>query len=253
MDNELLDQVATLLAYLLVVLALVISAARTLMSMVRVYRVQSWVLTAIVIITAFEPDRRRLALGLLAALPAILAILVPPLLARASLRSDQLVPDPGQLDRRGRFTQFWKGPKRAELIWLQHGHSRVPTGVSTAIDLFLIAAAVLVSFRLAHGTKIALDINVAPSLAVALALLLQGLFTMTNKNDIISQTIGLLVIEHGLFLAAVRIAPAALSSLFVLSLFFYLWVTLTILVWILPELHRLSQSIEVSDNQLLNG
>jgi hydrogenase-4 membrane subunit HyfE len=76
---------------------------------------------------------------------------------------------------------------------------------------------------------------------------------MSNKRDIVAQVIGLLVMEHGLFLAAVRVAPPALATLFVVSLFCYVLVTLTILLWILPALHRASRSIQLSKHSQLRG
>jgi len=88
---------------------------------------------------------------------------------------------------------------------------------------------------------------------VSLALLGQGLFTMINKQDIVAQIVGLLVIDHALLLAAVLLAPAGLAPTLVLGLLFYVVVTLTILVWILPALHRTSDSIEVAANSVLRG
>lgn len=238
-----LDQSAFVTSYLLVIIALWISATRTLILMVRLYQAQALVLTIVVLITAFESRRTMLALGLVAILPLTLAAIVPPLLARATV-------DSGPTSLRGFSAAQRRALNEAEQIWLQHGGSRLPVSLSTAIDMFLIATAVLVAYRLGGGAELA---RVAPNLAVSLALLLQGLFTMINKNDIVSQIIGLLVVDQGLFLAAVRIAPPALADLFVLSLFLYVLVTLTILVWVLPGLHRTSSSIEVVDNAELRG
>ena len=65
---------------------------------------------------------------------------------------------------------------------------------------------------------------------------------------------GLLVMEHGLFLAAVKvIASPSVAIQFVISLFLYIIITLTILLFLLPELHRISGSIEVKDQQQLKG
>jgi len=259
--SGLIQQLVILLSYLMVIMALLISASTTLKQMVKLYQAQSWVLTFVVLLTSLEPGQFRLAVALLALLPATLAVAVAPLLGRASLI--RALPDdqrnPGRSGLRARAAELRdslrNAPARADLIWLQHGHSRLRRGPSAAIDMMLIATAVLVAYRLARGVegKLALDSEVVPSLAVTIALLLQGLFTMSNKRDIIAQVIGLLVIEHGLFLAAVRIAPSALAFLFVASLFFYVLVTLTILLWILPELHRASASIEVIDNSRLSG
>jgi hydrogenase-4 membrane subunit HyfE len=122
------------------------------------------------------------------------------------------------------------------------------------VEIILIVTAFLVTYRLAGSVgEAAFGGDATSSLAVSIALLLQGLFTMSNKRDIIAQVIGLLVMEHGLFVVAVRVAPSALASLFVISLFCYVLVTLTILVWILPALHRASKSVYLDDNSHLKG
>jgi hydrogenase-4 membrane subunit HyfE len=260
-DQVVIHQSAIMLSYVMVIMALLISASTTVKNMVAMYRWQAWVLTVIVLLTGLEPGRTGWALPLLAVLPASLAVLVPRLLARASLTSAVLAPtssarpNAGPRDRaRAMRAALRAAPARADLIWLQHGQSRLSGGPSAGIDMVLIAASVLVSGRLLghEGGSTPLPGGI-PTLSVSMALLLQGLFTMGNKRDIIAQVIGLLVMEHGLFLAAVRIVPAALALLFVMSLFFYVLITLTILVWILPELHRASNSIEVSDNSRLRG
>jgi hydrogenase-4 membrane subunit HyfE len=234
-----IPQVAVLLSYLTVIMALLISASSTLKQMVQLYQAQAWLLTVVVLLTSLEPGRIQVAVAALALLPAALAVLVPPLLARASVTRVRRT-------LRGQLASV-------ELIWLQHGSSRLRGGQSAAVDMLLIATAVLVAYRLVRGVGGIDADDVVPNLAVTIALVLQGLFTMGNKRDIIAQVIGLLVIEHGLFLAAVRVAPSELAFLFVLSLFFYVLVTLVILLWILPQLHRASRSIEVSDHSRLKG
>jgi hydrogenase-4 membrane subunit HyfE len=253
-----LDEFAILMAYLLIIVALGISATKTLKLMVRLYQVQSLVLTIVVLITAFEPHRDLVALGLVAILPLTLAAIVPPLLARATYggratRRGERGAEPGTLGRARAARR--QAAQQADLLWLQHGRSRLPVSLSAAIDMSLIAMAVLVAYRLKDlpsASVASSRVAVVSSLAVSIALLLQGLFTMINKNDIVSQIIGLLVVDQGLFLAAVRVAPPGLADLFVLSLFLYVLVTLTILVWVLPGLHR-TASIEVARNAVLRG
>lgn len=241
MSRQLLDQSAIVMSYLLIIIALLISATRTLTLTVRLYQAQALVLTSVVLITAFQ--RTLLALGLLAILPLMLAAFVPRLLARATLYGEA---DSGKGWWRRETSARTGALIKARRIWLRHGGSRLPVTLSAAIDMFLIATAVLAADRLSNG-------ETAPSLAASIALLLQGLFTMINKNDIVSQIVGLLVVDTGLFLAAVRVAPPALAYLFVLSLVLYMAVTLVILLWVLPGLHRTSSSIEVAGNAELRG
>lgn len=239
---------------LLMIIAPAISASSTVKHMVMLYRAQAWVLTVVVLLTSVES--REAAVAVLAVLPATLAVVVPPLLGRASLTRWRPARPPDIRSwlpvRVGVLrSSLQDPPANAELIWLQHGNSRLRGGLSVSVDMFLIATAVLVAYRLEAGRGG--ELAGVLSLAVAIALVLQGLFTMLNKQDIISQVLGLLVIEHGLFLAAVRVAPPDLALLFMVGLFFYALVTLIILVWILPELHRASKSIEVTDHSRLKG
>jgi len=259
MSTDALEPAAVVMSYLLIIIALWISATRTLKLMVRLYQAQSLALTVVVLLTAFERGRSLLALGLVAILPLMLAVIVPPLLARATLDATTRRPTgPGTAMsllgklRAGRRRVL----KEAELTWLQHGGSRLPVSLSGPIDMFLIATALLAGYRLVPlAVAVARHTTgaVTSSLAVSIALLLQGLFTMINKNDIISQIIGLLVVDQGLFLAAVRVAPKPLAETFVISLFLYVLVTLTILLWVLPGLHRASSSIEIAGNAELKG
>lgn len=249
-----LDKSATVMSYLMIIIALWISATRTLKLVVRLYQSQALVLTTVVLITATsKPGHTRLALGLVAILPLTLAAIVPLLLARATL--DATIARSGKHDTRTGWLRRVAAMQRrtlheAERIWLQHGGSRLPVSLSAAFDMFLIATAVLVAYRLSGDAATQATVQ---GLAVSIALLLQGLFTMINKNDIVSQIIGLLVVDQGLFLAAVRIAPLGLAYLFVIGLFLYVLVTLTILLWVLPGLHRTSTSIKVAGNAELKG
>src|SRR5262249_6272092 len=85
MSRQLLDQSAIVMSYLLIIIALLISATRTLTFTVRLSQAQALVLTSVMLITAFQ--RTLFALGLLAILPLMLAAFVPRLLARATLHA----------------------------------------------------------------------------------------------------------------------------------------------------------------------
>ena len=95
-------------------------------------------------------------------------------------------------------------------------------------------------------------------LAVSLALHLMGLYNMTlPQRDIISQVIGLLVMDHGLYLAVVKIVEVPVpAAFFVISLYFYTAITMFILVILLPELRRQTGSIEraiIAENVAFEG
>ena len=76
---------------------------------------------------------------------------------------------------------------------------------------------------------------------VSLSLHLIGLYNMVVKRDIISQVIGLLVMDHGLFLAVVKIVAIPVpATFFVISLYFYTLITLVILLVLLPSVSRVA-------------
>lgn len=249
MSHELLPALTDLLSVLILLFALSISSATTVKDMIDRYRGQALILAVIVLLTATEPQRASILPVIV--VPLFLFFAVKPFLGRAT------VTGPG-----APTVRFWRSllsaAQEAEITWLQQGASLRSPIISAAIELVLTVVAFIVAYSLTGGQqggagKSGIDTT---SLAVAMALLLLGLFTMTNKKDIISQIIGLLVVEHGLFLAAVKILKGpnlGLALDFVLSLIVYVAITLTILIGILPDLHRRSGSIELDKQKQLKG
>jgi hydrogenase-4 membrane subunit HyfE len=214
--------------------------------MITYYQIQVFVLAAVVLLTAFdlvEADRP-LNLGIvgIALLLIILAFWVKPLLRRATHYKLQS----GKTEQPRRFSDV-------DLIWLYHGRLRIGSFRSILIDLLLTCISFWVAYRLTAASTSENLID-ADALAISLALLLLGLFIIVNNLDIIAQVIGLLIMDHGLFLAAVKIIPSLnLEILFTLSLIVYISITLFILSSILPALSQSSGSIELRDQQRLKG
>jgi hydrogenase-4 membrane subunit HyfE len=76
-------------------------------------------------------------------------------------------------------------------------------------------------------------------LVVSLTLHLLGLYMIAYKQDLISQTVGLLVMDHGLYLAVVKIVELPVPGLlFVIGLWFYTFITLFILYFLVPQVRR---------------
>jgi hypothetical protein len=75
---------------------------------------------------------------------------------------------------------------------------------------------------------------------------------MITKEDIISQIVGLLVMEQGLFVAALRLLEVT-ALLVILALFFFAVITLVMLVSILPSLisDPAANSLKIKDHNLL--
>ena len=120
----------------------------------------------------------------------------------------------------------------------------------TLLMLALVTGTYLVAFRIEPVSAQGID---QFSLVISLGLLLLGMLAMGAQRNLIAQVMGLLVAEHGLFLAVVRLVPLRTLTAFILSLFLYILLTLMILLVILPGLHRASGSIHVHDQRELRG
>lgn len=262
--TDILPFVVGILAFTMLLMALGISSAKTVKQMIQFYQTQSVILAVVTLLTAVEPDPvsgipfARLNIAYLMFVPLLLFVTVEVLLARAT------VPDPSNQLSSATPTgwkriYYWlrelrELPRQANPIWLEHGAPRRNQIHSLAFNLVLTIIAYIIASRLVGGsqpTQVGIDPH---SLAVSIALLLVGLFTMSRKQDIISQIMGLLVMEHGMFLAAIKVITfPGLALIFVISLFLYIIITLTILVYLLPELHHTSGTIDIEDQQQLKG
>lgn len=256
---QVLDTVIEILAVAMALIALGIVSVGAIRQMIRLYRIQCLILVTLTGLIAIEPGEAdvttRLLLGAFAVLiPGMLAYIIGPLLAQATVPrevrwTERLWHPFLRLFSRRYQEEAAESIREALPVWLEHGLSSNRQRTSAAISLLLTAIAYVVAFNL-----IGSDPHRAWGLAVSMALLLLGIFTMINRQDLISQVMGLLVMDHGMFLATVRvIARPSLISTFVISLFLYILITLVILVILLPELHATSATIEVADQNQLQG
>lgn len=256
---QVLDTVIEILAVAMALIALGIVSVGAIRQMIRLYRIQCLILVILTGLIAIEPGEAdgatRLLLGAFAVLiPGMLAYIIGPLLAQATVPrevrwTERLWHPFLRLFSRRHREEAAESIREALPVWLEHGLSSSRQRTSAAISLLLTAIAYVVAFNL-----IGADPRRAWGLAVSMALLLLGIFTMINRQDLISQVMGLLVMDHGMFLATVRvIALPSLISTFVISLFLYILITLVILVILLPELHATSATIEVADQNQLQG
>ena len=257
------------LEVLLVVTAMWITISDVVKQVIFVYRIQSLILAIVATLAAgiklaekpSSSDVSNVVLILLIALlPLFLFAFIRPLLVRATLsKTDPSVSEElkmllagvlGQfipiLDRWRRFRirheKYLAQERDAESAWI--GRKIVSSSQRVLLVLpVLLMIAFLVPFTItAPGFSSSEKIG----LAVSLALYLMGLYNMTlPRRDIISQVIGLLVMDHGLYLAVVKIVEIPVpAAFFVISLYFYTAITMFILVILLPELRRQTGSIE---------
>ena len=150
--------------------------------------------------------------------------------------------------------------KKARSIWLEYNLEydsntfRANPLTSLIISSGLIAFAYFVAYQVAPHQVVPQfgGGNLVYGLGASLALLLVGLFIMINAHDILSQIMGLLVMENGLFLAAVIfINDPALVFVFLVTMFAWYTLTWVILLSFLPRLRQFSRSIYVKDQRVL--
>jgi hydrogenase-4 membrane subunit HyfE len=259
-----LSTIIDILAVVMVLIALGIVSVGAIQQMIRLYQIQSVILALLTGLVAFDLGTRDPATTdvgtsvLLAAfaviIPGMLAYIIEPLLAQATVPREMApqqrlaYPFLRLLSRYYR-EEAARSIREALPVWLEHGLSSRRQRSSAAISLLLTASAYIFAQSLLGGPGVE-----ARSLAVSMTLLMLGMFTMINRQDLISQVMGLLVMDHGLFLAAVRVITLpSLIATFVVSLFLYILITLVILVILLPELHERSATIEVADQRELRG
>ena len=121
------------------------------------------------------------------------------------------------------------------------------TGVAMAFFLALLVFAFVVALQFTTGPEKNLEsIPNRVGLGVALALQLAGLFTMMTKREIISQVVGLFVMDHGMYLAMIVLTDMPFPAAeFLLALYLYTFITIMLLFFILPNLRRIKGRIDL--------
>jgi len=260
-----IQQAVEVLSFLMLITGVFLSISRTVLQMLPNYQAQCLLLAVITLLTAFELWRdsaRMIIVALFVLVPVGLAFLVEPLLAQATVQED--VPVWKRLPRAFNLSIRAKTRHAAVPAWLRSRRAMHSVMWYLVIDLFLIALAYVTAYTLVSSGPTGAGqagASISPHvLAVAFSLLLIGLWTMMGTEDLISQVIGLLVMEQGMFLAVVRafilsLAPRTFSVniIFVIALFLYISITLVILVLLLPELHQKTGSLDIEQQTQLKG
>lgn len=249
------------LAFVMLFLTMLISTATSVHQMIPKYKVQSVCLALITLITAIFPNDpeaagslSRLGITLFALIPILLMMLIEPLLVLASVPEDI-----SAIERIKRLIDrkvLQNARHHAYPIWLAQHPPKRSTFSSILLDLILIMLAFMVAFSLQnqHSGNTGVFRYDASILAISLSLLLLGLSIMRSRGDIISQIMGLLIMEHGMFLAAIRLNTSSyVTVFFLIGLFLYIFITLTLLIFLLPDLHRISGTIEIDQQEQLKG
>lgn len=252
--QSLLDRSAQLLEFLLLLTALRITLTSSIDGIINTYRGQSLILAAVTALNAgielkkknsFGPEAQ-LVILVIAVLPLLLAILAKPLLLRAT-RSAASSPKGKQpmmflLRLPFRDSNF----REAKQVWRDASEQSVRVRALDAVAFIAIvalAAYVATWFNSKPGGKSIRLIG----LTVSLSLHFVGLYIMTSKRDLISQTVGLLVMDHGLYLGLVNIVTVPVPAIFfAVALFCYTAITFVILYVMVPQVRFVEGTIDLN-------
>lgn len=243
-----MDQFLNFMEIFLLFITMFITTTPIIDQMITYYRVQSGlvaVITSLAVI--FNPQGSVSIAILIAILPGSLALFIRPILARVTVQSP--LADLFHPEKRSILQT------NAKQVWLSHQtqSTRQPGWQQITAMLLLVSLSFLIASKIKSDNP---DTSIQIGLAVSLALHLVGLYTMITRQDIISQIVGLLVMDHGIYLAVVKIVAIKEVGIFVLGLYFYTLITLFILFFLLPTVREKTAGIDLStitDSSKLKG
>ena len=223
-DPEFGDKMVTLLAALVLVLQIAMAAQRWLVTNIRIFGLQSFLLAMIAGTIALFNGAPHIFIAAVLTL-MVKAILVPVLLERLVDRLDI----------------------RREIEPILN----VPFSVMISGGLTLLGYVVADSFyhpEQAPGPA-AMGHN---TLAVAISLFLIGFFMMINRRKALTQVLALLSLENGLFLAAISLTYG-MPLIVELGVFFDVLVAVLVLGILVYRIRETFESMDVSKMRKLRG
>ncbi len=229
----------------LLITAYFVTTQRDVPNVIKAYSWQSYILGGtglIIAITQLAENQTNIAnsvipVFLIALLPFALGIVIEQVLARAT------VYQPGEKTKLT-FGQLVSDDQKglAHSIWLKQRHAISPrAGIVLALLTALAFAIVFLS-----------DLPVKPEpkigISVSLALHLIGLYNTFLRRDILSQIIGILTMDQGMYLAILKVVNIPSPAfLFVIALYFYTIITLIILFLVLPQFRRQVDTLSLDE------
>jgi hydrogenase-4 component E len=216
-NPELGNRIITLMAALVLVLQIAAVGQRWLISSIRIFAVQSFLLASIAGIIAYFNQASHIYYAAILTL-ILKAVLLPWLLERLVRRIGI----------------------RREIEPLVN----TPLSILIAGGLTLLGYVVAQSFYHPEETsaRAALGHN---TLAVAIALFLIGFFSMLNRRKALTQVLGLLSLENGLFLAAISLTYG-MPLVVELGIFFDVLVAVMVLGILVFRIRETFDSMDVS-------
>jgi hydrogenase-4 component E len=223
-DPQFGDKMITLMAALILVLQIMMVAQHWLVTIIRVFAVQSFLLACIAATIAYFNDAPHIYAA--AALTLLLkAIILPVVLTRLLVK----------VDIRREVEPF----------------INMPISIIISGMLTLMAYVVAESFQrpdeLAGPTSLGHN-----TLAVAISLFLIGFFMMTNRRKALTQVLALLSLENGIFLAAISLTYG-MPLVVELGIFFDLLIAVLVLAILVYRIRATFDSMDVSRLSRLRG
>jgi hydrogenase-4 component E len=224
LNPEFGDKMVTLMAAFVLVLQLAMTAQRWLVTNIRIFGVQSFLLAAITATIAVFNHAPHLLI--VAALTLLLkGILVPVVLERLVDR----------IEIRQEIEPF----------------INAPLSVLICGGLTLIGYIVAESFYRPEQTAGSAGLG-HNTLAVAISLFLIGFFTMINRRKALTQVLGLLSLENGVFLATISLTYG-IPLMVELGIFFDVLVAVMVLGILIYRIRETFESMDVSRLRRLRG
>jgi hydrogenase-4 component E len=223
-DPQFGDKMITLMAALILVLQIMMVAQHWLVTIIRVFAVQSFLLASIAATIAYFNDAPHIYAA--AALTLLLkAIILPVVLTRLLVR----------VDIRREVEPFINMP------------------ISIIISGLLTLMAYVVAESFQRPDELAGPASLGHNtLAVAISLFLIGFFMMTNRRKALTQVLALLSLENGIFLAAISLTYG-MPLIVEIGIFFDLLIAILVLAILVYRIRATFDSTDVSRLSRLRG
>src|ERR1043166_1036925 len=213
------SQLITLCAAVMLVLQLLLVVQRMLLTNIRIFAVQSFMLAAIATIVAFYYNAAHVYI--VAVLTLIGKVLFLPRLLSRLVRRINIV---------GEIEPLLNAPT-----------SMLICGGLTLVG-YIVARPFTTLEKLGNNT-----------LAIAITLLLTGFFLMFNRRKAITQVLALLTVENGVMLAAVALTTYGMPLVVELGIFFDVLVAVMVLGILVYRIRETFASMDVSKLSQLKG
>jgi hydrogenase-4 component E len=223
-DPEFGGKMITLMAALVLVLQIMMVAQHWLVTIIRLFALQSFLLACIAATIAYFNEAPHIYA--VAALTLVLKAIVLPLVLERLLE---------KIDIRREVEPF----------------INMPASIIVSGMLTLIAYVVAESFQRPDAAAGAASLG-HNTLAVAISLFLIGFFMMTNRRKALTQVLALLSLENGLFLAAISLTYG-MPLIVELGVFFDVLIAALVLAILVYRIRATFDSMDVSRLSRLRG